>query len=197
MRIEIHASDETVEIFVEADTNELPEEQRRFVLINHPTPPVQPGNRRGRETKKRKASVAEASARPPTLLNVLYREDSVRQNNPFSLRSREPDNLGTFVSPPHQYGLRSRYDRLRDRGMLTNAEITARLGICESTVKRWVRHGLIARHAYSGQAYLYEPPGSNLPPKHFSRWDRLVDRAAAFRRTPDSRCTLPAEGGGI
>ncbi len=36
MRIEIHASDETVEIFVEADTNELPEEQRRFVLINIP-----------------------------------------------------------------------------------------------------------------------------------------------------------------
>jgi hypothetical protein len=95
----------------------------------------------------------------------------------------------------HQYGLRSRYDRLRDRGMLTNAEITARLGICESTVKRWVRHGLIARHAYSGQAYLYEPPGSDLPPKHFSRWDRLVDRAAAIRRTPDSRCTVPAEGG--
>ena len=30
----------------------------------------------------------------------------------------------------HQYGLLSRYDRLRDRGMLTNAEITARLGIC-------------------------------------------------------------------
>ena len=64
----------------------------------------------------------------------------------------------------HQYGLRSRYDRLRDRGMLTNAEITARLGICESTVKRWVRYGLITRHAYSGQAYLYEPPGSDLPP---------------------------------
>ena len=97
----------------------------------------------------------------------------------------------------HQYGLRSRYDRLRDRGMLTNAEITARLGICESTVKRWVRYGLITRHAYSGQAYLYEPPGSDLPPKHFSRWDRLIDRAAALRRTPDSRCTLPAEGGAI
>ena len=97
----------------------------------------------------------------------------------------------------HQYGLRSRYDRLRDRGMLTNAEITARLGICESTVKRWVRYGLITRHAYSGQAYLYEPPGSDLPPKHFSRWDRLIDRAAALRRTPNSRCTLPAGGGAI
>ena len=94
----------------------------------------------------------------------------------------------------HQYGLRSRYDRLRDRGMLTNAEITARLGICESTVKRWVRHGLVVRHAYSGQAYLYEAPGPNPPAKHCSRWDRLVDRAAAIGRTTKSRCSLPAEG---
>ena len=97
----------------------------------------------------------------------------------------------------HQYGLRSRYDRLRDRGMLTTAEITARLGICESTVKRWVRHGLIARHAYSGQAYLYEPPGPNLPPKQYSRWNRLVDRSAAIGRTTESRCSLPAEGAAV
>ena len=80
--------------------------------------------------------------------------------------------------------------------MPTNAEITARLGICESTVKRWVRHGLIARHAYSGQAYLYEPPAPNPPAKHCSRWDRLVDRAAAIRETK-SRCPLPAEGGAV
>ena len=33
LRVEVHASDETVEIFVEADTDELPEEQRRFALI--------------------------------------------------------------------------------------------------------------------------------------------------------------------
>jgi len=36
LRVEIHASDETVEIFVEADTNELPEERRRFAIINIP-----------------------------------------------------------------------------------------------------------------------------------------------------------------
>jgi hypothetical protein len=97
----------------------------------------------------------------------------------------------------HQYGLRSRYDRLRDRGMLTTAEITAQLGICESTVKRWVKHGLVVRHAYSGQAYLYEAPGPNPPAKHCSRWDRLVDRAAAIGRTTESRCSLPAEGAAV
>ena len=34
----------------------------------------------------------------------------------------------------HQNGLRSRYDRLRDRGMLTKTEIAVRLGFCENTL---------------------------------------------------------------
>jgi hypothetical protein len=36
IRIEVHASDETIEIFVEADFETLPERQRRFVLLNVP-----------------------------------------------------------------------------------------------------------------------------------------------------------------
>jgi hypothetical protein len=36
LRVEVHASDETVELFVEADTAELHEERRRFALINIP-----------------------------------------------------------------------------------------------------------------------------------------------------------------
>jgi hypothetical protein len=64
------ATDENVEIFVEADTNELPENRRRFALIQHPSPSVQPSNRRGHETKERKASIAEKSAQPSTLLNL-------------------------------------------------------------------------------------------------------------------------------
>ena len=39
VRIEIHASDETVEILVEADTDEAPQESRRFALINIPRSP--------------------------------------------------------------------------------------------------------------------------------------------------------------
>ena len=82
----------------------------------------------------------------------------------------------------NQYGLRSRYDRLRDRGMLTKAEAAQRLGICESTLTRWVQHGLVAKHAYSGQACLYEAPDINTPAKHSSRWNRLADRAAALHQ---------------
>jgi hypothetical protein len=36
LRIEVYASEETVEIFVEADVEVLPEERRRFAIINVP-----------------------------------------------------------------------------------------------------------------------------------------------------------------
>ena len=52
-----------------------------------------------------------------------------------------------------------RYDRLRDRGMLTKSEAAARLGISESTLTRWVEHGLVTRRAYNAHAHLYEVPG--------------------------------------
>jgi len=45
----------------------------------------------------------------------------------------------------HEYGLRSRYDRLRDQGMLTNEEMAARLGIHVHTFVRWAEHGHQAR----------------------------------------------------
>jgi DNA invertase Pin-like site-specific DNA recombinase len=93
----------------------------------------------------------------------------------------------------HQYGLRSRYDRLRERGMLTKTEAASRLGICESTLTRWVEHGLVVRHAYNGYAYLYEAPGPNAPVKHSSRWNRLTDRAAA-KTGSTSKPSHPIEG---
>jgi hypothetical protein len=36
IRVEIYASDETLEIFVEADVETRPEERRRFAIINIP-----------------------------------------------------------------------------------------------------------------------------------------------------------------
>ncbi len=80
----------------------------------------------------------------------------------------------------HEYHLRSRYDRLRTRGMLTKSEAAARLGIHESTLVRWAEYDLVKRHAYNAHAWLYELPDPNLLGKHCSRWDRLVDRAAAL-----------------
>ena len=95
----------------------------------------------------------------------------------------------------HRYALRSRYERLRDRGMLTAAEAAARLCIHETTVIRWAEYGLITRHAYNAHAYLYEMPDSNQPAKHSSRWDPLVDRAAALKIAKESKSSDLIEGG--
>ena len=80
----------------------------------------------------------------------------------------------------HTYGLRSRFDRLRKRGMLTKKEMAARLKIHEHTLVRWVEYGIIKAHAYTKNRWLYEEP-KKLPKKHCSRWDPLVERAAAMR----------------
>src|SRR5260370_26597932 len=95
----------------------------------------------------------------------------------------------------HRYGLRSRYDRLRDRGMLSKREAAARLNIHETTLTRWVEHGLITRHAYNAHYHLYEVPGSNPPRKQCSRWNRLPDRAAALKMASEPKPSTEAERG--
>src|SRR5262249_40519955 len=65
-----------------------------------------------------------------------------------------------------QYRLRSRFDRLREGGMLTQAEIAAVLGVHTTTVHDWRRCGLLKAHAYNDKPeYLYEPMGPNRPLK--------------------------------
>jgi DNA invertase Pin-like site-specific DNA recombinase len=97
----------------------------------------------------------------------------------------------------HAYALRSRYDRLRDRGMLTTSEATARLGIHESTLVRWADCGLVTPHAYNAHAYLYEVPDPHVPEKHCRRWDRLVDRSAALQTAKASKPSPRTEGGAV
>ena len=94
----------------------------------------------------------------------------------------------------HRYGLRARYDRLRDRGMLTKQEAAARLNIHETTLARWAEHGLVTRHAYNAPYCLYEIPESNQPRKQCSRWNRLVDRAAALKTATAPKPLTEAEG---
>jgi DNA invertase Pin-like site-specific DNA recombinase len=93
----------------------------------------------------------------------------------------------------HRYSLRPRYDRLRDRGMLTKQEAASRLNIHESTLTRWSEHGLLVRHAYNAHDGLYEVPRADPPRKQCSRWNRLVDRAAALKMAPAQKPSFDAE----
>jgi DNA invertase Pin-like site-specific DNA recombinase len=87
------------------------------------------------------------------------------------------------------YGLRSHYDRLRARGLLTLAEMAAHLGIEPATLKDWRRAGLIQGHRYDGRGlYLFEVPAV-LPVKfkHKLRGARDVSASAPG----------PVEGGAV
>ena len=58
------------------------------------------------------------------------------------------------------YGLKSRYERLRDAGMLTRNELAAKQGVHIGTIARWRNRGRLKAHLADDQGqYLYEDPG--------------------------------------
>jgi DNA invertase Pin-like site-specific DNA recombinase len=97
----------------------------------------------------------------------------------------------------HSYRLRSRYERLRDRGMLTAKEAAARLGVHLATLQNWAQHGIVLRHAYNSQWYLYEIADQNRPFKHCSRWNKLVDRATKMKTAATLKSSHQIEGGAV
>jgi DNA invertase Pin-like site-specific DNA recombinase len=65
------------------------------------------------------------------------------------------------------YHLKSHYERLRERGMLTLDEIAQKLSVRPGTIKRWRLAGLLPAHTFGERRErLYEPPGAQSPVKH-------------------------------
>ena len=58
------------------------------------------------------------------------------------------------------YALKSRRDRLRERGMLTTPEAADRLGVSSDTVRRWHKAGLLPGHACNDRhgSFMFEIP---------------------------------------
>ncbi len=64
------------------------------------------------------------------------------------------------------YGLISRYDRLRSRGMLTMSELAEQLGVSRGTVKNWNQAGFLRSHLYNDRNdCLFELMGDKAPVK--------------------------------
>jgi len=64
------------------------------------------------------------------------------------------------------YGLKSRFDRLRERGMLTILEIAKVCGVSTNTIGHWRQKGLIRSHAINDRnQFLFEDPGPDRPKK--------------------------------
>jgi len=68
------------------------------------------------------------------------------------------------------YGLKSRFDRLRERGLLTISEMARACGVSINTIGHWRRKGKIRAHTINNRMqFLFEHPGPNPPKKHSRR----------------------------
>ena len=78
-----------------------------------------------------------------------------------------------------KYGLKCRYDRLRERGLYTADEMAAELGVTRPTVRIWRAHGLLRGYEYNDRGErLYElPPQDERPKKQQGLCGRLTKRA--------------------
>ncbi|MCH7491691.1 MAG: recombinase zinc beta ribbon domain-containing protein, partial [Gemmatimonadetes bacterium] len=82
------------------------------------------------------------------------------------------------------YALQTRYDRLRDAGMLTLEEMATVLSVSTPTVKIWRDHGLLHAHVYNDkQECLYEHPGDHPPTKAQGR--KLAKRGRISHNQPN------------
>jgi DNA invertase Pin-like site-specific DNA recombinase len=83
-----------------------------------------------------------------------------------------------------EYGLKSRWHRLRDRGLLTIEEMAEILGVTTGTVTVWRRQGILKGHVYNDkQQCLFEAPGPDRPVKCQGR--KLSTRYPNIKFMPD------------
>ena len=80
----------------------------------------------------------------------------------------KPYNLRRVQRVRRAYGLKTRYQRLRERGLLTGNELAERLGVAASTIGLWRRRGLLRAVPWNDRnECLYE-----LPVKHGHKFKR-------------------------
>jgi DNA invertase Pin-like site-specific DNA recombinase len=82
------------------------------------------------------------------------------------------------------HGLRNRYERLREKGMLRLQETAEKLAVSPRTVKRWHKHGLLRGYAYNEKnECLYEIPETDIPMKNHGQ--KLSERRRLAEIVPD------------
>ena len=83
------------------------------------------------------------------------------------------------------YNLKSRYQRLRDRGLLTVVELAEHLQVTRQTINIWRRNGLLEGHSYNDKhECLYDIPNEHSPCK--SQGQKLSERSRFPQVPPQS-----------
>jgi len=109
---------------------------------------------------------AEVVSRIDELLNTNTFEEIAAILNNAGFRSGKGQRFTSryIARIQKHYSLRSRFDRLRSRGMLTLNEMASALHVNPKTVKIWTAHGLLNGHAYTDKPeQLFEPIGPQMP----------------------------------
>jgi len=127
---------------------------------------------------------SEIVAKVDRLLNDLTYSEIACSLNERGLRSGDglPFCARSIARIQRCYRLRSRYDRLRAKGLLTLREMAKALGIPTDQVKIWRRHGLLRGYAFNDKnECLFEHPRDNPPrkaqaarPPHHCPVDKLM-----------------------
>jgi DNA invertase Pin-like site-specific DNA recombinase len=82
------------------------------------------------------------------------------------------------------YGLASRADRLKTRGLLTNQELADALGVHVVTINIWARNGLIDSHKATDKPLrMFDPPSPDHPYPTVQQGKPIKDRAHARTTT--------------
>jgi hypothetical protein len=87
------------------------------------------------------------------------------------------------------YSLKTRFERLRERGLITLSEMARVCRVSTNTIGRWREKGLVHAHAVDGgKQCLFENPGSTPP----NKGKRSLARACRARRLTarEYNCTI-------
>ncbi len=117
------------------------------------------------------------------LLNHHTEKHIATRLNEQGLRSGtgNPFNRRIIAKLRDAYGLKPRYDRLRDKGMLTKHEVAKQLDVSVDTVKIWRRAQRLKAHAFNDKGeYLYEPLDHGRPTKYAWQWSQKQARAQSL-----------------
>ena len=122
------------------------------------------------------------------LIDELLAEHTLREIvtilNQRGLRSATGTafTMSMLVRIRDDHQLRSRWQRLRERGLLTRNEIAAQLGVRPGTITNWLNAGLLSAERYDGRnTHLYYPPGPNPPQprRGIARADHLLPQSTS------------------
>jgi len=124
---------------------------------------------------------AETVAEIDHLLEQHTEGEIARILNECGLRSGQGCRFraSTVSNIRRRYALKSRYERLRARGMVSAAELARIVGVSRQTILRWHRDGAVQAHAYNDKNQCLYDPAAQVPAAP-TRWARA--RAA---RTAD------------